>query len=242
MRALLLLAVLTLLPLTATAQCRQALALGLDVSGSVDSAEYTLQLQGIAGALRNPEVIRALTENPSAPVELAIYEWSGREYQNILVAWTPIRDRASLEAIARQLETAPRIPAPPVTALGDAMAFGAALLNQRPGCWKRTLDISGDGRSNAGPQPQAVRDSLRAQDLTLNGLVVGNDDSDGNRPSQIGIAELSAYFEAYVILGPEAFVETALGFADIEDAMVRKLLRELVAVTADARREPPRFR
>ncbi|WP_411890192.1 hypothetical protein [Yoonia sp. SDW83-1] len=33
---------LMLLPVTADAACRQALALGLDVSGSVDAAEYRL--------------------------------------------------------------------------------------------------------------------------------------------------------------------------------------------------------
>ncbi|MCX8955594.1 DUF1194 domain-containing protein, partial [Ruegeria sp. NA] len=37
-------------------ECRQALALGLDVSGSVDSREYRLQLDGLASALTRPEV------------------------------------------------------------------------------------------------------------------------------------------------------------------------------------------
>ena len=34
-----------------TAACRQALALGLDVSGSVDACEYRLQIDGLAQAL-----------------------------------------------------------------------------------------------------------------------------------------------------------------------------------------------
>ena len=44
------LAMLTAAP--AAAQCRQALALALgpDVSGSVDKVEYRLQLDGLAGA------------------------------------------------------------------------------------------------------------------------------------------------------------------------------------------------
>ena len=41
--------------------------------------------------------------------------------------------------------------------------------------------------------------------------------------------ELSAYYNAHVIDGPDAFVETALGFADVESAMIRKLRRELQA-------------
>jgi len=43
------------------------------------------------------------------------------------------------------------------------------------------------------------------------------------------IGELSSYYNAFVISGPGAFVETALGFADFERAMTRKLLRELEA-------------
>jgi len=35
------------------------------------------------------------------------------------------------------------------------------------------------------------------------------------------------YYSDEVIRGPGAFVETALGYADYETAMVRKLLREL---------------
>ena len=42
------------------AECRQALALGLDVSGSVDAREYRLQLDGVAGALDDPAVRAAV--------------------------------------------------------------------------------------------------------------------------------------------------------------------------------------
>jgi hypothetical protein len=41
------------------------------------------------------------------------------------------------------------------------------------------------------------------------------------------VMELSAYFRRRVIHGPGAFIEVALGFADYQRAMERKLLREL---------------
>ena len=63
-------------PGSTEAPCRQALALGLDVSGSVDGGEYRLQLDGLAAALREPAVIAAMLSVPSAPVHLAIFEWS----------------------------------------------------------------------------------------------------------------------------------------------------------------------
>ncbi|WP_336247087.1 DUF1194 domain-containing protein [Octadecabacter dasysiphoniae] len=48
--------------------CRQALALGLDVSGSVDRREYRLQLDGLADALGHPDVVDALLSQMDAPV------------------------------------------------------------------------------------------------------------------------------------------------------------------------------
>ena len=44
----------------AVAECRQALMLALDVSGAVDQREYRLQLDGLANALLDPQVVAAL--------------------------------------------------------------------------------------------------------------------------------------------------------------------------------------
>jgi hypothetical protein len=65
------------------------------------------------------------------------------------------------------------------------------------------------------------------EDITINGLVIGADAPDIGDVRQVEIGELSAYFRAYVIHGPDAFVETAIGFQDYQNAMTRKLLREL---------------
>ena len=54
-------------PGLAQSSCRQALALGLDVSGSVDTFEYRLQIDGLAGALLRPEVQQAFLTFPAAP-------------------------------------------------------------------------------------------------------------------------------------------------------------------------------
>lgn len=210
--------------------CRQALALGLDVSGSVDTDEYRLQLTGLANALRHPDVVAALLADPSAPVEIAVYVWSGPGYQRLIVDWSRIAGAADIVALAERVLAAARTSVPPETSLGRSMAFGAALLGQRPGCWKRTLDISGDGQNNAGPHPGAVRETLRGDGITINALVIGSE----WRAQQGEIAELSSYFGTYVILGPDAFVEVALGYADYEAAMVRKLKRELEGLALSA--------
>lgn len=218
----------------AAAQCRQALALGLDVSGSIDSAEYRLQLDGLAGALQDPDVAQALLIQPAAPVHLAVFEWSGPAYQRLLLDWTAITDHTTLLQVASQLTNSRRLPAPPGTALGSAMQFGAALLADKPTCWKRTFDISGDGKHNFGPHPRDIQQTLSALPLTVNALVIGADSPAIGDTRQVEIAELSSYFSAWVITGPGAFVEIALGYHDYQAAMIRKLKRELQGLVVSA--------
>ena len=209
------------------AQCRQAIALGLDVSGSVDSGEYRLQLDGLASALTDREVQRAILAQPGHPVYLAVFEWSGPGYQRLLLGWTEIRDSEALVRASAHLAAARRRPAPPGTALGNAMRFGADLLRDGPDCAKHTLDISGDGKNNFGPHPRDIKMTLPTGGLTLNALVIGADALEIGGQRQVELSELSAYFNAWVITGPGAFVEAAIGFEEYQSAMTRKLLREL---------------
>ncbi len=223
----------------AAADCRQALALGLDVSGSVDAREYRLQLGGLADALNHPEVRQKLMAMPEAPVRITVYEWSGPADQVTLVPWSEIASPAALDIVIETLRQTTRRDATPGTALGRAMQKGAGVLAQQQDCWKRTLDLSGDGKSNLGPRPRDVRDALEAEGITINGLVIGVDDPNIGDIRQSEIGELSSYYRAEVILGPDAFVQTAIGFADYADAMRRKLLRELDGLVFSQADLPP---
>ena len=204
------------------AACRQALVLGLDVSGSVDSVEYQMQRDGVAAALTSPAVTEVLLKSGAAPVDLAVFEWSGPAHQVMIQPWVTITDAAVLLEVARRIRTNPRVTGSPTTAIGSAMGFGVGQLDQRANCWKRTLDISGDGQANTGPRPQDV--AAVPTDVVINGLVI----------EVANIQELSAYFDAYVIRGSGAFVEVALGFEDYAAAMERKLLRELQSLALSA--------
>lgn len=201
------------------APCRQALAMGLDVSGSVDAAEYRLQLDGVAAALQDARVVDLLLSMPHAPVRLAVYEWSAPRDQRVILPWTEITNSADLTRVAARLASTERAPFGPSTALGMGMVFGAELLQSQRDCWKRSLDISGDGRSNTGPRPQDVRARPALDGITLNALVIGVDDTESGG--------LDNYFSTLVIQGPDAFTEIAAGFHAYEQAMVKKLLREL---------------
>mmetsp|Transcript_23516 Transcript_23516/g.41492 ORF Transcript_23516/g.41492 Transcript_23516/m.41492 type:complete len:250 (+) Transcript_23516:1728-2477(+) len=211
----------------ALADCRQALALGVDVSGSIDAREYRLQMDGLAEALGTSNVRQALTMLPAAPVDLMIYEWSGPDDPAVIVPWTTVVDERALDAITAQLRATERRPASPGTALGMAMRKGLAHLAERSHCWKLTLDISGDGKSNLGPRPINVKPEVARNGVTINALVIGADAPSFGDLRQMDVAELSSYFRHNVIVGEESFVETALGFEDYARSMARKLEREL---------------
>lgn len=153
-----------------SAQCRQALAPGLDVSGSVDVHEYRLQLDGLAAALRRPEIRKIILANPAFPVRLAVFEWSEPGHQRVLLEWTQIRTESDLSRIAARLGDVTRSATPQGTAVGDAFLFGADLLNQQPECWKRTLDLSGDGKHNLGLHPRDAKALFQDTGITINGL------------------------------------------------------------------------
>ena len=213
--------------------CRQALALGLDVSSSVDRDEYRLQVDGLAAALTAPTVATRILEGPDTPISLFVFEWSGPGMQRTIVDWTSITDRPTLEAIAGTIRSQDREMLGDAvdhsTSISTAIGYGIAAIGDQSHCWKRTIDISGDGKHNTGGDPRAQRPALTRNAVTVNGLVVGVDSPRGGDIRQLEIGELSSYYNTIVIWGPDAFVETALGFSDFERAMRRKLLRELAA-------------
>ncbi|MDU8943400.1 DUF1194 domain-containing protein [Ovoidimarina sediminis] len=230
--------ILALIPGGAEAACRLALILALDVSGSVDPTEYTLQMGGIAEALEDAEVQNALLAIPQAPVSLMIFEWSGSGYQREVLGWTALSGPGEIAAVAARLRGWRRAAAPEATGLGAAMQHATGLFRTGPACWKRTLDVSGDGKNNDWPLPQAVRDSGALGDITVNALVVGQTPMIGDE-RQVEISELTAYFRANVLHGPAAFIEVALGFEAYAEAMKRKLIREVEAPRLGRRPAPP---
>lgn len=240
--AALALAVLLVTTTATVAQCRQALALGLDVSGSVDAAEYRLQLDGVARALLDPDVEAALLMIPGAPVRLMVFEWSARNHQRMIVNWTTIQ---STDDIARVADILLRTQAAPVenpsTAIGQAMIFGARQLNSQNECWQKTLDISGDGPANIGLHPEEVTDKV-VGDVVINGLVIGPESPANINKNRHNLKTLMQYYSDYVLRGAGSFAEPAIDYEDFEEAMRRKLIRELqpaaVSMNASNRQGP----
>lgn len=189
--------------------CRLALILALDVSSSVDATEDQMQRTGLAAALTSAEVVGALLSQPGWPVAIYAFEWSGREAQDRILGWTMLDSEEAIFRAAAQIGISQRRWNDKPTALGAAVDHAAAVFAAGPACERQVLDVSGDGKNNAGPMPAPILD------VTINGLPIGG--------AEYG---LPLYFEAALISGPGAFVEPAAGYADFTRAMTRKLVRE----------------
>ena len=212
-----LLAILILAPGIAMAECRLALSLALDVSSSVNAAEYEIQKGGLANALRDPE-IRAAALSPPGSVYLATYEWSGWQQQDLVIAWTRLDDEAAIDAFADKLDRHRRTYAEFSTALGHAVDYGAQYFAYLPEpCAEHVIDVSGDGVNNDGFGPDGLWDSPLLARVTVNGLVIKGAEPDPE-----------PYYRTRVIWGPGSFLMVARnGFDDYAEMIKGKLLREL---------------
>lgn len=196
--------------------CAIELVLALDVSGSVTWPEYRLQRSGVAAALRDEEVTSLIELLPGG-ISVIVTQWSDHTNQNNPVAWHRLRDRADALALAAKVDSMKR------GRIGDKTAIGNALLhadfmhvNNPVACGKRVIDISGDGKANAGIATGLIADKLAAEQVTINALVILEDDR-----------SLLRYFRQRIIRGPGAFAVAAEGWQDYARALKRKLLREL---------------
>jgi len=174
LRILCAVALLALTGPAAAFECRLALVLALDVSSSVDEAEDQLQRSGLAAALIAPEVQAAMFA-ADLPVALAVYEWSGRYNQELLVDWRLIRSPADLLSVAQSVGLSRRGHTDFPTAMGYALGYGAGLLARAPTCMFRTIDMAGDGHNNEGFPPRTAYAEFPFAGVTVNGLVVNAD-------------------------------------------------------------------
>ncbi|WP_076450494.1 DUF1194 domain-containing protein [Roseivivax lentus] len=197
------------------ASCRLALVLALDVSSSVDEREYILQRDGAAAALGDPDIRRAILSGPGH-VALAVYEWSGRRQNALVLDWTALRSDADIDRAIATLRGFPRSQTRFPTAMGYALGYGATLLAKGPQCARRVIDVSGDGITNDGFGPDLAYKHFPFQGVTVNGLAI------------LGADPMVAdYYEFNVMHGPNAFVELSEGYEGYRRAMTRKLFREI---------------
>lgn len=192
------------------------LVLAVDASGSVHAGEFALQIDGLAAAFRDPEVVAAIEAQGELGIAVALMQWSSQGQQVIAIDWTRIGDPPSVAALADRIEATVRL-IEGETGLAPAIAFAWRMLeNNAFEGRRRVIDVSGDGSANVGPDPDAVRDGAAAVGITINGLAILNEQPD-----------LGDYYRDHVIGGPGAFVLEARDYDDFARAMRTKLLEEI---------------
>ena len=192
--------------------CDLALVLAVDVSGSVDRKEFTIQMQGLSAALRDGVVTDALVSHKA---RVTVVQWTGSTRQRQTLPWKAMTDAAAVADFANAVDQNPRHWQNFSTAIGEALEYSAALFDEVPQCTRRVIDVSGDGVSNEGIAPRDQLAALRRAGITVTAIAIETDETD-----------LTAYFYENLIVGEGAFVVTASGFADYPAQIRRKLQRE----------------
>jgi hypothetical protein len=195
------------------------LVLAVDASGSVNQYRFELQRRGYADAFRNPQVLRAIQSGLQQSIAVTMFQWTGPRLHIETVPWTVVKNKASADALAATIESAPRRLYGGGTSLSGAIDFGMSLFPQSPvTAARRVIDISGDGSNNAGRSPIAARDAALGQGVTINGLPILSVEDD-----------LDVYYRDNVIGGEGAFLIAAKSFEDFGDAIIKKLIAEIAS-------------
>ncbi|MEM9967572.1 MAG: DUF1194 domain-containing protein [Pseudomonadota bacterium] len=192
--------------------CGLALVLAVDVSGSVDPAEYEVQMRGLSAALKDGIVTDALVDQQA---QLTLIQWSGSSRQVQSLPWMQMRAAQDVARFADAVASSPRVWRNYSTAIGEALSLSISAFSAVSQCARKVIDVSGDGVSNEGIAPRSLHPLLKAQNITVNALAIETDKTD-----------LTGYFFENVIVGERAFVVTANGFEDYPEQIRRKLQRE----------------
>lgn len=196
------------------------LVFSVDASGSVDDTEYQLQLDGIATAITDEEVLRAIANGPAAKIAVNLLVWGESRRPKDHTGWFVVDGAESAAAFAGAVSAFPRRQFGG-TGLGDGIAKSvSAILENQYTAPRMVVDVSGDGEETPPRDYTVLLPQARAMALhfgiTINGLAILNE-----------APELDKYYRSQMIVGQGSFVEVAVDYADFARAMKRKLLREV---------------
>ena len=192
--------------------CDTALILTIDVSNSVDVAEYRLQVDGLADALQDPEIRDTLVATATT---IAVVQWSGEDKQTVSIPWTQIRTALDVELLSQRARALERAFVLSDTAPAEAILFSLSLFDQVSGCARKVIDISGDGTPNGGSDVRAARNRAEREGVTINAIAI----------ESMGLAITNFYRTS--VITRNGFVMTARTHRDYPRTIRAKILREI---------------
>jgi hypothetical protein len=212
---------LAVVPIGAVAMpcTNMTLVLAIDGSGSISDEEFTLQLGATARAIVDPDVVDAMAGLGGVAVAAVI--WGDAAFGIQTVDWVRIADHASAAVFAATLATQERRVSGN-TDMGNGINAALDLIDNPDNCAAyNVIDVSGDGRetqnsNQRSPSLALARHRAEEAGVVINGLAISVSD-----------VALQDYYQDHVIAGTGAFVIEAISFSAFEDAMRRKLLREV---------------
>lgn len=187
----------------------------VDVSGSVDSNEFTLQRDGYVNAFRSIDFT-------GTSIAANFVYWSGANEQQEAVGWTLITDNTSANLFADLIAATTR-PFFGSTAPGSAINFAVnRFANNSFDSTRQIIDVSGDGAENDGANTATARNNALAAGIAqINGLPI------------LGEPGLLAFYQNNIQGGAGSFTIPAADFDTFSETITTKIERELVPSTPE---------
>jgi hypothetical protein len=193
------------------------LVLALDSSASVGGQEFKLQIEGIALAFKDPEVLQAIDNLKPYGAAIAVTQWGAAGETRVVVPFTLVQDARDAKAFGFRASLIRRWIRASVTSIASGINDAHTLIesNEFDG-QRKVIDVSGDGQDNGSENLEEARELAKQAGITVNGLPISAEDK-----------TLAAYYDSKVIIGADSFTQPASGFEDFARAIKEKLLREL---------------
>ncbi len=188
------------------------LSLVIDVSGSVDTNEYNLQMDGYANAFRDAGIQSNILGGTNGAIGVNVVFFASNFFTTALSTYSILNSAASINSFADTLDNFVR-PGSGGTAIytgtNEAVRLMlAAVANDTIETTNLVIDVSGDGTSSSASD-QAARNNAFANNITINGLPIGS-------------STITNYYTNNVITS-DGFAINASSFNDFSGAVRTKL-------------------
>jgi hypothetical protein len=206
----------------------------MDVSGSVDAADYALRVTGYANAFANPALVTAIEGGAIGSIAVTLFQFSDSATQSI--GWTLVDDAASASALSASIAAMARDSSGGTNIIDGINDASASFAGNGFEGTREVIDVSGDGAQSPAScnfddlncvALQVARDAFLGggTNRTINALWIDDRDFFGDDPAdQINALD---YGNLNVIGGPSAFQGVVDDFEQFEAAIDRKIIREV---------------